>query len=634
MLPATSVEILDDVLESRGWTRRDGQVQMVEAIDKAFASGRDLIVTAPVGTGKTGGYTLPAIRIKNAIVCTSTKALQDQIRGELEDFTNDVAEKYGETVTWKILKGQSNYINHIYLGRFLSRARQGSFGTKWKEFEEELDNALEATNELADVSRGVDHEGLLSRIPFSIKKHFTQDQVKGFDKQRKSMHAFAVEEARMSDIVVMNTALLVTEANKGEMGLIAGRELVVFDEAHHANDIVVSNLSVESPLPLADKVAQTYGMLDAQSDIASALRTESQMVDKNGDMVIVKPKVTRRDLAAEIEAIGKHFDGKEHEEIKFHLAKYKAALTNSMSVVGSNGNEKRIPGFNLNTVKKTGNRILIPFSVRYFRSMIDKAAGETVSPVIVMCSGTVTKFDGRLIGVNKTDHEVVPTPFDPRKVRLFIPSGDSLTGNFPSHSAAALKLGVELVTASRGDALVLTTAIDRIDEYRAAMQAAGFHTIVGNDDKAAAIEEFKNTPGSVLIGTKSLWEGIDIPGPDLRLVVIDKIMFPIAGDPVVKTKKLYSKIVGDDDFMNNFVRPAAAMVAQGAGRLARSVDDIGGVAILDSRLVNKRYGDSVLDLIDGRHLMTSDKKAFATFIEGTSRGEVLPPRGDWRPLKI
>ena len=227
---------------------------------------------------------------------------------------------------------------------------------------------------------------------------------------------------------------------------------------------------------------------------------------------------------------------------------------------------------------------------------------------IVVCSATLAvdgEFDHvtSMTGLSPAKAEILPTSFNyDAQGFVFVPRDLPAIGrNHPDYAAVMQRrvdLAVKLVTLSDGGAFILTTANDELDAFAVALKerfpgrtfAQGHRKNPWDGDPNAALKLFRATPDSILIGSKSFWEGVDVPGGALRLVIMAKLPFPQYNDPIIKARE---RLAGKDAFRDVQLVDMLIDLRQGVGRLIRSKDDRGCVAILDSRIWDKSYGGAV-----------------------------------------
>ena len=240
---------------------------------------------------------------------------------------------------------------------------------------------------------------------------------------------------------------------------------------------------------------------------------------------------------------------------------------------------------------------------------------------MVIMSGTLSKLVGPKIGMERdySRYISVSSPMDESRVRYCVPSDlPAPTGaDYMKWRTASAEMVVEMVNLVQGRTMILCTSNSTMNEYAAALRkkVPSVRVIAQNDmDKKTAIELFKLEENAVLLGVKSFWEGVDIPGDDLLLVIMDKIMFPIQDDPVYGALAEAEEAAGGDPFHNVHVDHAAFMFAQGAGRLQRSETDLGGILILDPRINTARYGSRVTSLAPKEAPFTKNYERFKKYM--------------------
>lgn len=626
-IPSTGPEVLRDIAKHRGWESRQAQIDMSTAMDNASKSSRDVIVSAPVGVGKTGGYVSVAVANGNAVISTSTKALQDQVIDDLQDLHDNAGSIWGESFTFHLVKGKSSYVNTRLLSSYIRR-NDITDG--------ELVNLLSDAEHAVKDQTGEDFESQLQNIPYSIKKHFTDDNGASVDSIDTSTHAIAVNIAANSDIVVVNTALLVKETMKQSSALLSGRRTVIIDEAHHAPSIVRSASSIRSP----DREASNsdYTSVAKQGRVLAGF--ETMMFDDNGFYKAPKGK-NRGDIQREAKILLNEIiatGDKKIDGLKTSVQSFADGLTMKTTTMTPDG-VRDIPMYNL-AVEQDSGMVLIPYITNNFRFKLADACGTEDSGGIIslqLCSGTLDEGYGRELGMRGAEFVQVPGPYDTKRCKLYLPASVELDGGYGNsdrHDTSSIKTAVKLCKKSDGGALVLTTSTRMVKSYTEELRNAGFNVYSSSElSKKEAVAGFKEDPTGVLVGTRSFWEGLDIPGQGLRLVIIDKILFPTMTDHYIKTKEKLVKVNGGNTFNMVFIPEAKTMMAQGVGRLIRSHNDIGTVAILDSRLRSKKYGGDILSLVDSGIMATQSLNEAVSWIGKVNGDDGKLDPSKWAPLK-
>lgn len=258
---------------------------------------------------------------------------------------------------------------------------------------------------------------------------------------------------------------------------------------------------------------------------------------------------------------------------------------------------------------------------------------------ILMTSGTLSNGVQIPLGLEHAEYCSVENPFDPSKARLYVPDMKNEPRDY-GWSQEAMQTALELVKETGGRAMILTTSRASLDAFTQFFRANWRESPVlsqGDMGKNELIDKFKEDEKSILIGTRSFWEGVDVPGPSLSLVIMDKIPFAYPSSAVKAREEYIRQTKGDRSVFNEVgVLDASQMFAQGAGRLIRSIDDVGGLAILDSRVTSKGYGKRVIGLMNPGTQLTEDKEAFKEWLSyvnpdnGLDINDFQPSVSHWR----
>ena len=311
---------------------------------------------------------------------------------------------------------------------------------------------------------------------------------------------------------------------------------------------------------------------------------------------------------------------------------------------------------------------LVPIDISFLREMFEETRkdynmylegvnnphfkiGNQRRTSLILCSGTITENVAEIIGIGDDDYEYlnVSSPFDDYAARIFIPSGTTVPKSqdqdWFDYSQNVVNTAVARMN---GRTMVLTTSQEMCWHYAAEVQQAQKRGEIPSDialvwqggkwTRKEMLDIMANDERSVLFGTKGFWEGVNVPGIALSQVIIDKIPFPVRDDPATAARRKFVERRGGNPFIQVDVDLAAIDLEQGRGRLIRSVDDVGGVIIMDSRIMDSRYGASVTKLFPGDTLVTDSFGDYLKWVDwvnpdnGADQSEYPSERG-WRPLR-
>ena len=227
----------------------------------------------------------------------------------------------------------------------------------------------------------------------------------------------------------------------------------------------------------------------------------------------------------------------------------------------------------------------------------------TSGPVPIFTSATLAaagdfSYQRTRLGLEEAEELLVPSPFDyARQAMLYVPRDLPMPAE-EGYAAAAAARTLELLAITQGRAFLLFTSHRALRDAAARLKNLPYPTLVqGEAPRATLVDRFRATPNAVLLGTGSFWEGVDVPGDALSLVVIDKLPFAPHTDPLVAARMRVRAEANEDPFQTVQLPAAALALKQGFGRLIRRRDDRGIVAILDGRVVTKTYGRTFLDTL-------------------------------------
>lgn len=614
-----------------GYEVRPPQAQIAQAIADAIEVEEDLVAEAGTGTGKTLGYLVPLLDSGlKVVVSTGTKNLQEQIVNTDGPLLREVM---GEHWSMALMKGRSNYLCHVRADRF---ARQKFLPNTDERLLQEriLDWRVETTTgdraELDDLS---------DDSPWWREVSATTEQCSGrkCSEWERCWVTRNRQEAQNADLVIVNHHLYLSDASLrmsvtgGNAELIPRHDYVVFDEAHDLDEIASRHfgadisegrfISLSRDLKvLQDKANEHAGELSALST-ALELRCRrffeslpfgdrsvrwlpEQMTDEIEEHLGALTDVLERleeclsdqpneelghlaqragNLAFELNfAISGEKHQSLHQEAESTLDSSRESITPFVRCLEMSGRSRRI--------------VVRPLDPS---ALLDRAIGDQPKAFV---SATLTigrRFDHfkAKLGLRKVKELIVDSPFDyMHQMRLYL-ANDLPPPNSRDFAAGVSERVRELVSSSRGGAFVLCTSHYMVQRVASFLEEETHFTVLrqGNAPKSALLRDFRTRGDAVLVATMSFWQGVDVPGDALRLVIIDKIPFASPDDPVLSARMEWVESKGQSSFGAFQLPQAALLLRQGVGRLIRRRSDWGMVAILDQRVLTKGYGRVLLN---------------------------------------
>jgi ATP-dependent DNA helicase DinG len=596
------------------YEHRPGQIEMAQAVESALADRKHLIVEAGTGTGKTLAYLVPAILSgRRVVISTGTKNLQEQL------YFKDIPflEKHLGPLRACYMKGRSNYAcrQKIYDAENepvldgLEEVADFQIIREWEKTTE--------TGDRAEIKTLPESSGAWAKID-ARSEMCTGQKCPQFERCFiTKMHIKAQE----SDIIIVNHHLLFADLavkDGGEnAGIIPDYNSVIFDEAHEVEDVAgqyfgvsISNYQFEELIrdvtavaarkdfgsTELDRVLMTTGDRAAQF-LALFEAPDGRSGFRSHEAFLIKHEDVYRDVLAGLELIA------------LRLELLKAAPEEAIPLV----NRAREIARRLQFWMETSNRAYVYWIERRGRGTYLQATPIDVSQLldeklfdridsVVLTSATLAVSGGfhfvkERLGLRNARAAVVPSHFDYAKQALFYVPQNLPDPRNAAFTAAAADEIVELLTHSRGRAFVLFTSYQQMRLiYDRVLLDVPYQTLMqGTGPRSALLEEFRSTPNAVLFATSSFWQGVDVPGDQLSMVIIDKLPFAVPSDPVVQARISAIKDDGGDAFNEYQVPQAAIALKQGFGRLIRSRTDRGVLALLDNRITKTRYGQIFFD---------------------------------------
>jgi ATP-dependent DNA helicase DinG len=606
---------------------RSGQVEMAAAVTDAFERGHIAIIEAGTGTGKTLAYLVPAIASgRRVIVSTATKSLQEQLFEKDIPFLQRVLPNPFRAA---YMKGRSNY---ICINR-LRRASEAPILENMEDFDRfEAIREWVRETETGDRAELVDLPENLRFWPAIDARSDTclGQRCPDFDACFITRMRQQAEEA---DVVIVNHHLFFADlALRGDDygHVIPDYTAVVFDEAHEIEEIAASYFG---------STVSNYRIHDLVADLGRLTITDA---DSLRDLVSTAARLTQRTdrfwmgLAAAIRG-QQGEEGEQRATISNalfvergpdglgvtsmlgqafldvydtlgHLTGILGSIKDPPPEVDALGRRAEQLRLDLEFLAAAEDPNFVYWYERRGRGVFLHATPVDVSSLLtdrlferldtaVLTSATLTsggEFDyiRSRLGIVEAEQLAVESHFDySTQALLYLPQRmpDPRDRTFASRVAEEV---IALVEASRGRAFVLFTSLNQMRDVHDIVQPRiEYPTLVqGEGSKAGLLDRFRRTEGAILFGTSSFWQGIDVQGDALSCVVIVKLPFAVPSDPVVAARSRAVEERGGNPFFDYSVPEAVITLKQGFGRLIRSGEDTGVIAILDPRLRTKSYG--------------------------------------------
>ncbi|MGI9120534.1 MAG: ATP-dependent DNA helicase [Acidimicrobiales bacterium] len=606
-----------------GGEERPGQLQMAEAVAEAIEDGHHLLVQAGTGTGKSLAYLLPSVLMRvRCVVATATKALQEQL------VTNDLPflhRALGSDFTWALLKGRSNYLCRAALADVVGGVDQGAL---FDGPELERERVAEVVAWTATTSSGDRAD-----LPFSVanadwaRLSVGVGECPGAHRCPHGDICFA-EDARQraaeADVVVVNTHLYGTHLASGGV-VLPDHDVVVVDEAHALEDIAAATLGTTLSAGRFTQLARSCRALftpDHAVAVAAAKALEAaadglarvlapltgqRVQPAEGDVAVVLLTATEAVAAAAGAARGID-PGGDAVSRKERLLQLATSLSDDLHAVAELDDARvawvEDASERVGTDGRSVSLRVAPIDVGAELALQLFAQATVVLTSATLVVGGTFEPVARRLGLDRAPPEDdveeatprwrgldVGSPFDyPRQALLYCAAHlpDPRTDAYP---AAMLNELEGLIRAAGGRTLALFTS-------RRAMEAAEAHLapllpwqVLVQDALPRPLlhEAFLAEETSVLLATMSFWQGFDAPGRTCSLVVVDRLPFSRPNDPLAQARRTAATRAKRNAFASVDLPRAAVLLAQGAGRLIRSVEDRGVVAVLDRRLATASY---------------------------------------------
>lgn len=612
-----ATDVLDRLTAALGGGGEDrpGQHVMCSEIASAIGEDRNLVVAAGTGTGKSLAYLAAVTGLgRRTVIATATKALQDQLA---DKELPHVAEHLGRKLTWAVLKGRSNYLCLQRLNELDDPNQPTLAGTERHHAAD-----LATIREWAETTVSGDRAELPIEPRAAVWSAVSigPRECPGASKCPRGDDCFselARAKAQTADVIVVNTHLYGLHLASGGV-ILPDHQVLVVDEAHELADIVSATSGIELGAGRFETASRIAGSLIADEATVRAIdedgdRIESTLDGLGGqrlahgipDATADALSAARTRLASIMEAARK-IDAKGSPDTATKVARVLTSATALMGDIDAFLTPAADVVLWVETDRDSSRLCLAPLDVGTTLDRLlwdppstglevagdgpdDSDDGPKLPTSVILTSATIPAaiVDQLHLPVDRTTVIDVGTPFDFAHQALLYCAAhlpDPRHESYQRSLEGELKL---LIRAAGGRTLALFTSYKRMQDCADALSDQLDYEILvqGQRPKPALVDAFTGNESSCLFATMGYWQGIDVPGPALSLVTIDRIPFPRPDEPLWQARR---EAVGRDAFRLIDIPRAATLLAQGAGRLIRSSSDRGVVAILDSRIATNR----------------------------------------------
>nr|WP_228538080.1 ATP-dependent DNA helicase [Nocardia sp. XZ_19_231] len=642
--------MLVTAVRALGGKERSGQTTMATAVDHAIDTKEHLAVQAGTGTGKSLAYLIPSLRHavrtgRTVVVSTATIALQRQlVDRDLPRLAEALTKPLGRAPKFAILKGRNNYLCLNKINSVIPEDTGGEAELFDAFAISRLGREVQRLNEWASDTETGDRDEL---APGVTDRAWRQVSVGSRECLGKSRCQFGQDcfaekaraESAQSDVVVTNHALLAIDAISG-IQILPEHDVVVIDEAHELVDRVTGVATAELAATAISAAARRCTKLIDEREVdrlegaAEAFHQAledlppgrwDQMPDGIAPVLAlvrdsawnartaiapqgtVKTQDDPDNAAARTMAVAA-IDDVHDAAVRALTAFEEADPAARRDVIWLSADEMRgvarrtlrmaplsVGGLLRSRLFGTATVVLTSATLQIGGSFdglaitwgLPSQSGGRVDPA--MANGATAPADLESVRWNALD---VGSPFDHAKSGILYVAKHLPAPGRDGLSPAYLDEIEQLITAAGGRTLGLFSSMRAAKAATEALRERLDTPILcqGDDSMGALVRKFADDPATSLFGTLTLWQGVDVPGPSLSLVILDRIPFPRPDDPLLTARQRAVESRGGNGFMTVAANHAALLLAQGTGRLLRSVDDRGVVAILDSRLATARYG--------------------------------------------
>ncbi len=603
------------------YSARHEQIAMAREVENTL-SGGCAVLEAGTGIGKTFAYLIPIIQSGlSALISTGARGLQDQIS------QNDIpllAKALNRNINMTVLKGRSNYLcrdavkkNSAVFNHELIQEETG----EWQVIQQFM--AQTDSGEISEI-KGISQRSPIWQAVTSTKE--TCD-VQACDHYNECFLYKARARAKNADIIIVNHHLFLSDVTLRDSGvaeILPSRDVLLFDEAHILPQLApqffskslstkqLSRLLILLERTIIDQVTINNDITAHSKRLQASINTLLSLGDNLPNSRYSVTEVTKQtDLAKAInqmsvmlqgltEALLPHIDKSEKlSKTTLQIKEYWQFL-NKWQQTDSSVDEDSM--LTIHWLEKNQNHITLfmaPISGRhYFKRQWQTTKAIILTSATLSIANDFKNFCEE-IGIDKSHAKSWDSPYDfANRTLLYQPPNLPLT-NDSEHTKAVVNAAIPLIRVNKGRAFILFSSLRAMDTAADLLtKALSKDDIIifkqGDMPNDTLLRQFKTTPQSILIGSQSFWHGVNVQGPALSLVVVDKIPFTPPNDPILMARDEWRKQRGEDSFMHNQLPNAVILMKQVAGRLMRDFNDYGIFMVGDTRLKTRGYGKKIL----------------------------------------
>lgn len=599
--------------ELGGFAYRPQQLEMAQSVMATLEKGGSFIAEAGTGTGKTFAYLVPALLSgQKVIISTGTRNLQDQLF--LRDLPR-VRDALATPTRVALLKGRANYLCVQRMDNALTDARGQTKETlKW--LLKVRDWSISTTRgDIAEIKDIPEDANVWPLVTSNADNCLGQD----CDAYSKCHLVEARRQAQEADVVVINHHLLCADfaiKDDGFGELLPSADAFIIDEAHQLPDVASNffgiTVSTRQILDLVRDTRNDYLMeagdlpkfedqLDKVSKAARDLRLSFGQGMRRGPWAEIEDDDVIQDALAHVENELEYLQGMlkaiegRGKGLDACLARTENLLGQLAQIVEPNEEEQDIRWFETHLQSLRLNSTPIDVA-DVFRQQMARHPASWIFTSATLAVGDSFKHFQNQLGLFDAETGKWDSPFDYQNQALWFVPKNMPQPSERGYTQAVMELALPILRESEGRAFLLFTS------HRALQEAADWLDdrveypilVQGSAPKTELLDQFVEHGNAVLLGTSSFWEGVDVRGEALSLVIIDKLPFASPGDPVLQARLDAIKQRGGNPFIHYQVPQAAIALKQGAGRLIRDVTDRGVLVMCDPRMLKKSYGHTFL----------------------------------------